>query len=445
MDFKFIKYYAVLFLLLAFSSAVRAYTVQFADENKNIRLRWKKGVIPIAVSNSLTKQIPSLKSEAVVLAAVQKSLSNWERIANVKFAVAITDKQSVSANSRAGDGINLITIAPMPENLLLFNGGSEEISARTQTLFNGKGFITEADIVLNPYQQFSVDGAIGTFDLEATLTHEIGHLLGLEHSLVPSATMFEHQGKNGTYGLANFAPRSLAVDDVTGIRSLYGAKNSGAECCGTISGKILSAVGKPAKDSQIWVEEAETGRVAAGVLTGANGSFRFEGLAAGRYSLYAQNFGESKNAAGGQFLGETEVIKGKSVSFSKKLKSLAKTFEVSHIGFNGQLSELAIPVNGGKTFLIYVGGKNLDAEKLTIGFNSPNLGVVPGSLTKQDFGAEISVVGFEVRINPRILPGEYSFFLRGENDETAYVIGGLTIDDFVNPWSAAALFETDGT
>jgi len=424
-----------LLLLLAFSPATRAYTVQFADENKNIRLRWKNGVIPIAVSNSLTKQIPGLKSEADVLALIHRSLGNWERIANVKFEITTTDKQSISAASKTGDGINLITIAPTSENLLLFNGGSEEISARTQTFFNGRGFITEADIVLNPYQQFSTDGALGTFDLEATLTHEIGHLLGLEHSRIPAATMFEQQGRNGTYGLANFAPRSLAEDDAAGIRALYGAKNSGADCCGTIGGKILSASGKPAKDLQIWAEETESGRVIAGISTNADGSFRFEGLASGRYSLYAQDYGEKNNAVAGQFLGETEVSKGKSVSFSKKLKSVAKTFDVSHVGFNGQLSELAIPVNGGKSFLIYVGGKNLDAEKLKVSFNSPNFSFVPESLTKQDFGVEVSVLSFEVKVNSQTLPGEYSFFLRGKNDETAYVTGVLTIDDFVNPWS----------
>lgn len=441
MNSKFIKYYCVLLSLAVFSQAI--FAVPFADgDGKNLRLRWRSGVIPVAVSSSLFKQVQGMKTEADVLAVVKKSLDSWEKIANVRFELSTVEKQSVNTTGKSGDGVNLITIAPTSENLLLFNGGSEQIAARTQTFYNGKGFITEADIVLNPYQQFSVEGAIDTFDLESTLTHEIGHLLGLEHSPVPGATMFEHQGKNGTYGLANFAPRSLSEIDISGIRDLYGAGNTDVDCCGAVFGKLLTSGGRAARDFQIWIEEADTGRVAAGVLTGADGGFRFSGLAAGKYSVYAQELADGKNAAG-RYIGEAEVAKGKTVNFSRKLRSIAKTFGVSNIGFNGQLTELAVPVNGGKSFVIYVGGKNLDIEKLKIGFNSSNLTVVPDSLTKQNFGTEISVITFEVKVNSQILSGEYSFFLRGKNDETAYVTGGLTIDGFVNSWSAYTVSNLD--
>ena len=431
-----------MFLLVTLNSAAAGYTVQFADESKNLRLRWKKTVVPIHVSQSLTKQIQSLKSDFDAVAVIKKSLGNWEKIAGVKFDVTITDKNSVSATGKTGDGVNLITIAQTPENLLPFNGGSEETAARTQIFYNGKGFITEADIVLNPYEQFSVDGAIGTFDLESTLTHEIGHLLGLEHSLIPGATMFEHQGKNGAYGVPNFAPRSLAEDDVAGIRALYGTKNAGGDCCGSVSGRISTSSGKTGKIYQIWLEEAATGRVTAGTLTNADGGFRFDALPADKYLIYAQQRKTEKNAAG-RLLGEIEIIKGKTVDFSRKLNDAAKNFDIHYIGFNGQLQDLAVPVSGGGTFVIYVGGRNLDAEKLRIGFNSRSFTFVANSLIKQDFGSEVSVISFEVKVNSQISPGEYSFFLRGKNDETAFVVGALTVDGVVNSPSITAFFEAN--
>lgn len=434
---KLAKILLVWLLVVSSTWQAMAYATQFTDDSQTLRLRWKTNLIPIVLSTSLTKSNPYIKPDTDVTGAIERSLAAWEKSADIKFQVSWTDKQTVSPSGKSGDGVSLVTIAPTPENLLLFGSDAQEVSARTRIFFNRRGNITEADIVLNPYEQFSTDGSIGTFDLEATLTHEIGHLLGLEHTSVTGATMHAQTGKNGVYNLPSFGARSLAEDDITGVRALYGAKNADDNCCGTINGKLTTVSGKPAKDFQVWAEESASGRVAAGVLSNADGSFQIEGLSVGRYKIYAQSGANLQaKSYSVEKLAEVEVVKGKTQNIVKKLSSNKKNFDLQYIGFNGQISELAVPVNGGKSYLIYVGGKNLNADKLTIGFNSPYLKVTPKSLTNHNYGDDISVVSFEVKVSSEIPLGEYSFFLQAANEESQFAVGSLTVESFVNPWNS---------
>jgi len=437
---KTFKVISIWLLLLSFSLQSAAYTPQFADSGETVRLHWNTKLIPIAFSTSLIKQNFSIRPDSDISGAIERSIEAWEKAANIKFQVSWTDKLAVSPTGKSGDGVSLVTIAQTPENLLLFGGDAETVSARTRIFFNRKGFITEADIVLNPYEQFSTDGAIGTFDFEATLTHEIGHLLGLDHSSVTGATMHEHQGRNGVYNLPGFSSRTLAEDDLAGIRALYGANTADENCCGAITGKLTSANGKPAKDFQVWAEDAESGRVIAGVLSNVDGNFRIEGLQGGQYKIYAQDFGKiGDKTFSVEDLGEVSVVKGKTFSLIKKLKFAAKNFDVRYIGFNGQVSELAVPINGGKSYMIYVGGKNLDAGKVSVGFNTPYISVTPKSLINHNYGADVSVISFVINVAAEIPLGEYSFFIKSKSEDAEYSVGSLTVETFVNPYNSYLL------
>lgn len=84
------------------------------------------------------------------------------------------------------------------------------------------GKIYDADVELNSFEvNITTADAIGQANLEAIVTHEAGHFLGLAHSLDPDSTM-----------LANYTPivRDLSPDDVAGICAVY-PPSEGAPVC----------------------------------------------------------------------------------------------------------------------------------------------------------------------------------------------------------------------
>jgi hypothetical protein len=336
------------------------------------------------------------------------------------------------------------------------------MSGRTRVFSTIKGSINEADIVLNPGQPFSSDGTPGTYDLEATFTHEIGHLLGLEHSAVLGATMQPRQGKNGVYNLPSHAPRNLSEDDRAGVRAIYGAR-LGAGVRGAIAGTINFSSGAPVFGANVWAEEVTTGRVSASNITLANGSYRIEGLLPGNYRVYAQALGGAvfaseiaspRGAYSGlaihqqlmfraEEIGEANVLAGESVALNAQLSGARALLVPSFIGINRQLSTIAVPLAPARTYKIFIAGEGITASHLTrngITVTSPFITIDPASVTDVDFGNKLSVISFDINVSADAPAGDYSLRLQSLTGEVAYMVGGLTIE--AAEMSAETGFET---
>jgi len=91
------------------------------------------------------------------------------------------------------------------------------------------GELLHYDVRLNGDLIWSVGGGPG-YDLQSTLTHEVGHVLGLDHTDLEEAAMFADLEAGGFV-------RDLHDDDADGARALYPLDEfSGAGCSATSSG-----------------------------------------------------------------------------------------------------------------------------------------------------------------------------------------------------------------
>jgi Matrixin len=388
-------------------------------------LRWRENVVKLSISNSLVEAGPNIKTDSDVTGAVRRAAAAWERVANIRFEIDFTERSSVSPAGIAGDGISLITIAQTGDNVLLFSKDPEAESAKTRVFYSKRNFITEADIVLNPFQQFSTDGTFGTFDLEATLTHEIGHLLGLRHSVVLGSTMTGSLPKVGTFGTGNIAGRGLSASDEAAIRELYGSREESEQCCVALSGKLSNAAGKAAKGVTIWAEENKTGAVSGVIETAFDGSFRLGGLPAGIYSVFWQKTDDAPSSVG--FVGSFNLATGETRLINHKITPERTDLALNYVGVNGRLSDAAISLAGGREYTILLGGKNLDPATFAVEFNSPYLTVRPNSLVEQDFGTGISVVSVNVLVHEDTPPGVYSIFATTSKAAMSSLVGALNI------------------
>jgi hypothetical protein len=95
-------------------------------------------------------------------------------------------------------------------------GTTQTLAVTTITFATSTGQILDADIELNSFAtEFTTGEEFVRTDLQAVLTHEVGHFLGLAHSLAAGATM------NKDYDSGNLDFRSLSDDDRRAICAVY--------------------------------------------------------------------------------------------------------------------------------------------------------------------------------------------------------------------------------
>lgn len=216
----------VALVVMSLSSSSQAYTRSKGSEY-NVELYWKK----LPVEYYIQKDGDGRLAEGIFSPHIQTSFNHWATPScgcfQVKF-LGLTSSREIGYNQ------------DNPEsdiNLVLFQTESwrhdRNAVAVTSTVYSQRsGEIIAFDMEINAVRfTFSGDGqpvqGRSTVDLQNTITHEAGHVAGLDHSSATQATMFASAPPGET------SKRSLHVDDIDGVCAIY--QKNGAQQC-TIAG-----------------------------------------------------------------------------------------------------------------------------------------------------------------------------------------------------------------
>jgi len=361
-----------------------------------------RGPVTIAVSNSFYDRPANIAPGSDVSGAIERSVQAWRSVVGFEIRLVESSRQDVSGVGVSGDGVSLLTIAPSAANTLFFVR-NDNSPAKTRVFFSRRNSITEADIVLNPAAQFSTDGTFGTFDLEAVLTHEIGHLLGLRHSFVPGSIMYESVVRNGAMPKTNTVG-SIAASDIAELRAMYGRNDD--DCCGEIAGNAPSGV---RKDSvyEIWAQNSVTGDVAASTTVSRGRSFRLAGLERGDYTVFAQAR-NSERSYEVRELGSFEVVPSTRTSVQLESSLGRKVDRIVALGVGGILADRFISLDAGTETQIMVAVEAGSIGPLKFELISPFLYADPDSTVEIDHADGIRTFLISVIVDKAAAKGNHS-------------------------------------
>ncbi len=182
------------FLSLIFcSSTLLAYTLSGSD--------WNYQPDPMGESVLVWD---NTSDTADALNAVLNAMTTWNN-AGAKFTFACGGNSDSAAPSY--NGINQIR----------WEQRNDDFALATTTRWISKGSILEADIVINDRYQWATGDNIpsGSYDVESVALHELGHVLGLDHSNSPA--VMQPSLSSAT------KRRTLTTDDINGLMAIYGS------------------------------------------------------------------------------------------------------------------------------------------------------------------------------------------------------------------------------
>lgn len=149
---------------------------------------------------------PAHLSTADVVNAIKTAANRWAGMCNLTFTFMGLTTKAANVRSTAGsiDGSNVFGWGVLTDEMAGYG-------AYTKWWYDANQSMVDADVVLNTLTSWSIS------QVESIMTHEIGHVIGLNHSNVQASVMYASPYNSFSY------QRTLRGDDAKGCAALYGA------------------------------------------------------------------------------------------------------------------------------------------------------------------------------------------------------------------------------
>jgi hypothetical protein len=225
----------VLGVWIAGAAGARAYVRQTVEGDPSTFLFWERRNIEINAAYETCTDAAALDVQTAVLEAMQA----WEVPGDGCTDIRLLEGEAPSALNTNLDGGR-----HDGENRVVWRqdewpdiADSNALAITTIVYDRSSGEIQDADIDVNGFSFFwTVTDEAGAIDndVQNTITHEMGHLIGLGHSPDTDATMFASSPGGET------SKRSLAPDDVMGVCTIYPTGGATPRGLGVTRGMLTS-------------------------------------------------------------------------------------------------------------------------------------------------------------------------------------------------------------